>query len=81
MRDAQHGEFNVLLAEALDRISRDLADVGTPYKHPKFAGVTIVTLAEGEISELHDLLHTPAECFASNAIFPSFVQTPRACSP
>ncbi|WP_205602559.1 recombinase family protein [Chelativorans alearense] len=23
MRDAQHGEFNVLLAEALDRISRD----------------------------------------------------------
>lgn len=53
MRDAQHGEFNVLLAEALDRISRYQADVATLYKHLKFAGVTIVTLAEGEISELH----------------------------
>lgn len=53
MRDAQHGEFNILVAEALDRISRDQADVATLYKHLKFAGVTIVTLAEGEISELH----------------------------
>ena len=53
MRDAQHGEFNILLAEALDRISRDQADVATLFKHLKFAGVTIVTLAEGEVSELH----------------------------
>ncbi len=53
MRDAQDGEFNILLAEALDRISRDQADVATLFKHLKFAGVTIVTLAEGEISELH----------------------------
>ncbi|WP_244538007.1 recombinase family protein [Mesorhizobium sp. YR577] len=53
MRDAQHGEFNILLAEALDRISRDQADVAPLYKQLKFAGVGIVTLAEGEISELH----------------------------
>ena len=53
MRDGQHGEFNILLAEALDRISRDQADVATLYKHLKFAGVTIVTLAEGEVTELH----------------------------
>ncbi|MEF2549247.1 recombinase family protein [Aurantimonas sp. E1-2-R+4] len=53
MRDAQHGEFNILLAEALDRISRDQADVATLYKQLKFAGVIIVTLAEGDISELH----------------------------
>ncbi len=53
MRDAQHGEFTILLAEALDRISRDQADVATLFKHLKFAGVTIITLAEGEISELH----------------------------
>lgn len=53
VRDAQRGLFTVVLAEALDRISRDQADVATPYKHLKFAGVTIVTLAEGEISELH----------------------------
>ncbi|MBB5703057.1 DNA invertase Pin-like site-specific DNA recombinase [Ochrobactrum daejeonense] len=53
VRDAQRGMFTVVLAEALDRISRDQADVATLYKHLKFAGVTIVTLAEGEISELH----------------------------
>lgn len=53
MRDAQQGDFNILLAEALDRISRDQADVATLFKHLKFAGVIIVTLAEGEITELH----------------------------
>ncbi|MEZ5783989.1 MAG: recombinase family protein [Rhizobiaceae bacterium] len=53
MRDAKQGGFNILLAEALDKISRDQADVATLYKHLKFAGVSIVTLAEGEISELH----------------------------
>lgn len=42
-----------MLAEALDRISRDQSDVATLFKHLKFAGVPIVTLAEGEISELH----------------------------
>ena len=53
IRDARHGEFNIVLAEALDRISRDQADVATLYKELKFGGVTIVTLAEGDISELH----------------------------
>jgi site-specific DNA recombinase len=43
----------VVLAEALDRVSRDQADVATLYKHLQFASVKIVTLAEGEISELH----------------------------
>ena len=42
-----------ILAEALDRVSRDQADVATLYKHLQFAGVKLVTLAEGEISELH----------------------------
>ncbi|MFV0336307.1 MAG: recombinase family protein, partial [Tropicimonas sp.] len=32
MRDAQEGAFDILLAEALDRISRDQADVATLYK-------------------------------------------------
>jgi DNA invertase Pin-like site-specific DNA recombinase len=53
VRDAQRGRFEVVLAEALDRISRDQADVATLFKHLKFAGATIVTLAEGEIRELH----------------------------
>jgi site-specific DNA recombinase len=53
LQDAQRGLFDVVLAEALDRISRDQADVATLFKHLRFAGVSIVTLAEGEISELH----------------------------
>lgn len=53
LQDAQVGKFDIVLAEALDRVSRDQADVAILYKHLKFAGVRIVTLAEGEISELH----------------------------
>ena len=53
LQDAQAGKFDIVLAEALDRVSRDQADVATFFKHLKFAGVPIVTLAEGEISELH----------------------------
>ena len=53
LQDAQAGQFDIVLAEALDRVSRDQADIATLFKHLKFAGVPIVTLAEGEISELH----------------------------
>jgi len=53
LQDAQRGKFDLVLAEALDRVSRDQADVATLFKHLRFAGVRIVTLAEGEISELH----------------------------
>jgi site-specific DNA recombinase len=53
LQDAQRGRFDIVLAEALDRISRDQADVATFFKHLRFAGVQIVTLSEGEISELH----------------------------
>ncbi|MGO9674273.1 MAG: recombinase family protein, partial [Methylocella sp.] len=51
--DAQRGKFDIVLAEALDRLSRDQADVAILFKHLRFAGVQIVTLGEGEISELH----------------------------
>jgi site-specific DNA recombinase len=53
LQDAQRGKFDVVLAEALDRVSRDQADVAILFKHLRFAGVPIVTLSEGEISELH----------------------------
>lgn len=53
LQDARSKKFDVVVAEALDRISRDQADVATLFKHMQFAGVKIVTLAEGEISELH----------------------------
>ena len=53
LEDARRGAFEIVVAEALDRVSRDQADVAILYKHLRFAGVMIVTLAEGEINELH----------------------------
>ncbi|WP_067735060.1 recombinase family protein [Novosphingobium naphthalenivorans] len=53
IQDARTGQFDVVLTEALDRLSRDQADVATLFKHLQFAGIPMVTLAEGEISELH----------------------------
>jgi hypothetical protein len=44
LQDAQRQQFDVVLAEALDRISRDQADVATLFKHLRFAGVPIITL-------------------------------------
>ncbi|CAH2396124.1 recombinase family protein [Mesorhizobium escarrei] len=38
VHDAQRGLFEVVLAEALDRISRDQADVANLFKHLRFAG-------------------------------------------
>jgi len=43
----------VVVAEALDRLSRDQADVATIRKRLLFAEVDMHTLSEGEISELH----------------------------
>ena len=45
--------FDVILATSLDRLSRDQEDIAGIYKRMAFAGVKIVTLSEGEISELH----------------------------
>src|SRR3954447_17999872 len=53
LEDARAGEFDTVIAEALDRLSRDQEDVAGLYKHLTFAGVRLITLAEGEISELH----------------------------
>ena len=53
LEDARRGAFDVVVAEALDRMSRDQADVAALYKHLKFADVVLFTLAEGEINELH----------------------------
>ena len=51
--DARAGRFQVILAESLDRLSRDLEHVAGFHKQMNFAGVRVVTLAEGEINELH----------------------------
>lgn len=50
---ARSGDFDVLIAEGLDRISRDQEDIAAIFKRLSHAGVRIITLSEGEISELH----------------------------
>lgn len=53
LEGAQSGRFEVVVAEALDRLSRDQEDVAALFKQMQFAGIKIITLAEGEISALH----------------------------
>ena len=53
MRDALNGRFDIVLAEALDRFSRDQEDTAGLFKRLTFAGVNIVTLSEGDITHLH----------------------------
>ena len=53
LKDALAGQFDLILTESLDRISRDQEDIAGVYKRLRFAGVAIFTLSEGDISELH----------------------------
>src|SRR5918993_753414 len=53
MRDALNRRFDVVLAESLNRFSRDQEDTAGLFKRLTFAGVNIVTLAEGDITHLH----------------------------
>ena len=53
LEDARSGLFEVVVSEALDRLSRDQEHVASLFKILSFADVRLVTLAEGEIGELH----------------------------
>ena len=53
VQDARAAEFDVIVAEALDRLSRDQEDIAALYKRVSHAGVGIQTQAEGSINELH----------------------------
>ena len=53
IQDAQRRRFEIVLAEAMDRLSRDQEDIAGLFKRMQFAGVRIVTLSEGEVSHLH----------------------------
>ncbi|MEO1476343.1 MAG: recombinase family protein, partial [Pseudomonadota bacterium] len=53
IRAATNREFDIVLAEALDRLSRDQADTATIYKILAFHNVSIMTLSEGEVDTMH----------------------------
>ena len=47
------GSFDMVLAESLERFRRDQEDTAGLFKRLTFADVRIVTIAEGEIGDLH----------------------------
>ncbi|WP_395448940.1 recombinase family protein [Aminobacter sp. UC22_36] len=51
--DGLRGRFEIVLAEAMDRLSRDQEDIAGLYKRMAYGGVKIVTLSEGEVTHLH----------------------------
>lgn len=53
MRDAADGGFQIVVSEALDRLSRDQEDIAGFYKRMQFVRIKIVTLSEGEVTPLH----------------------------
>jgi site-specific DNA recombinase len=50
---AKDSGFDVLVTESLDRLSRDLGDIARLYKLCEFYDIQIMTLSEGEITDLH----------------------------
>ena len=53
MTDAMSGRFDVILSEAMDRLSRDQEDIAGIFKRMSYADVKMFTLSEGEVSHLH----------------------------
>ena len=47
LEHASAGGFDAILTEALDRLSRDHADIATIFKRLRFRDVGIITLEEG----------------------------------
>jgi DNA invertase Pin-like site-specific DNA recombinase len=68
MRDALNQRFDVVLAEALDRFSRDQEDTAGLFKRLTFAGVNIVTLADPDVTVNVPL--APTTAFAKHVIAP-----------
>ncbi|WP_245752717.1 recombinase family protein [Poseidonocella pacifica] len=50
---AMNGQFDIIVAEALDRLSRDPEHIAALHKRMSFLEVSILTKAEGEINEMH----------------------------
>jgi site-specific DNA recombinase len=53
LSDARSGKFDIVLAESLDRLSRDQENVAGLYKALQFKRIQLVTVGEGLVSELH----------------------------
>ena len=50
---AERGDFAIALAEDIDRLSRNMANISQLFEGMNFAGVQIWTVADGQINEMH----------------------------
>ena len=50
---AKNNRFDVVVADALDRISRSIKDTATIHERFHFHDVTLMTVSDGEITDLH----------------------------
>lgn len=53
LRDAREGQFDVVVTEALDRLSRDQEDLAGMFKRLRFAGISILTAQDGIATDIH----------------------------
>ena len=53
MADGRARKFDIVLAESLDRISRDQEDLAGIYKRLSFFGIEIRTVADGRAGDIH----------------------------
>ena len=53
LQDAKDGHIDLVLAEALDRISRDQEDLADIYKRLRYWNVRLHTIEEGEVQSFH----------------------------
>jgi site-specific DNA recombinase len=64
--DAQAGRFDLVLAEALDRLGRKLADIADLHDRLNFMRIALHTVATGEVTAMHvGVLGTMAQMYAS----------------
>ena len=52
LEQSAKGRFDVVIVEALDRLSRDMGDMASIHKHLQFANVRLIGVHEGEASTL-----------------------------
>jgi site-specific DNA recombinase len=53
LADVRAQKLDVIVAEGLDRLSRDQEHIAGLFKQLSFVGVRLITVAEGEVGELH----------------------------
>ncbi|WP_142850896.1 recombinase family protein [Telmatospirillum sp. J64-1] len=53
LEDAKAKRFDLVLTEALDRLSRSQRDIADIYERIRFAGASLYTVGGGEVTELH----------------------------